>query len=656
MIVFFDILLLDDVVCLKQPHRERRLLLQDVVQKIPGQAAIAEQEILDFHRTDSQHRLEVTFAKAIAQRWEGCVLKASDEPYFPIYAADGDGAFGRWIKLKKDYIPGLGDTMDLALIGAKYDPRDAAAVQHSRGLQWTHFFVGCLLNKEEVVQSEATPRFRVIDVINHHCMNQRTLRTLNQFGAFFACTPEGCSNFHFEYGHDSVPALSTLFKKPFVVEMMGSGFEKPSAARYYTLRFPRIVKIHMDRTFEEAASFRELQLSAESARAVPVEDLSQEREKWAKRLKVGNGLSQYIIRRSQSPSSASSSEEGLGSPSSHASCPMSRQKEDSERASRRANGMHGFDSVSDGRVRIYNDDLGPAAVCIDETTMSAVDSLHEKNILTENENLSFRQSCSQTASCQDSKHRARHDCLGNPITSKPSGLSSPMRATSLAAVHQNLIPNSLELATKAGGAHSTPGSTKRKATPRSPLDTIPIYTSAASVEDSFNSEILSRPADPSPSLDQFFQQLGSEECRSSLQQSNPRAASHGTVFGIVLLNAEKSCLGKEIHRVGTALTDMLHGGTTFLSRGKIFILDSRILEQDIDPKHLRFCLRSTWSDMAGEYYYACLSWDLGSHDARIGPHPRCQLDKQSCVTPRLPALKVSFDGKEILALGEYRRR
>ena len=70
MVVFFDVLVLDDDVCLKKPHRERRLLLKDIIQTIDGRADIAEQQILDFSRPDSQRRLEMIFSKAISQRWE----------------------------------------------------------------------------------------------------------------------------------------------------------------------------------------------------------------------------------------------------------------------------------------------------------------------------------------------------------------------------------------------------------------------------------------------------------------------------------------------------------------------------------------------------------------------------------------------------------
>ncbi|KAK5680123.1 hypothetical protein LTS12_029322, partial [Elasticomyces elasticus] len=113
MVVFFDLLVLDDV-CVRKAHRERRLLLKDTVRAIDGRAGIAEQVVLDFSHRDSPHRLERLFAKSIAQRWEGCVLKGCDDPYFSILQNSVDTTSGRWIKLKKDYIPGLGDTVDLA--------------------------------------------------------------------------------------------------------------------------------------------------------------------------------------------------------------------------------------------------------------------------------------------------------------------------------------------------------------------------------------------------------------------------------------------------------------------------------------------------------------------------------------------------------------
>ena len=60
-----------------------------------------------------------------------------------------------------------------------------------------------------------------------------------------------------------------LFKRPFSVELMGAGFDKPANARYFALRFPRVLKIHNDRSFKETVSFEELQEIASRYRAEP---------------------------------------------------------------------------------------------------------------------------------------------------------------------------------------------------------------------------------------------------------------------------------------------------------------------------------------------------------------------------------------------------
>ncbi|KAE8154205.1 DNA ligase/mRNA capping enzyme [Aspergillus avenaceus] len=272
MIVFFDILLLDDNACLKKPHRERRLLLKHAVQVTPGQADIAYQRILDFSRPNSVSHLESIFTHATSSRWEGLVLKSSEDPYFPILSHTHSGQ----IKLKKDYIPGLGDTVDLTILAGRHDSRAATEATQIKNLHWTHFFVACLTNKEAVVQRHSTPRFRVVDVLTRHSMSAKNMQILNQFGQYTACAVAS-AGFEIEYGRGNIPALDVVFKSPFIVEMLGSGFEKPSGAAYFTLRFPRIVKIHWDRSFRDAASFTELQVLAGDARAVQVDSLDSTR-------------------------------------------------------------------------------------------------------------------------------------------------------------------------------------------------------------------------------------------------------------------------------------------------------------------------------------------------------------------------------------------
>ncbi|KAH7125058.1 hypothetical protein B0J13DRAFT_647263, partial [Dactylonectria estremocensis] len=124
MIMFYDILLLDDIVCGLETHDERRRQLQSLVRRIPGRTDIGSREVINFSSFDAAERLSETFAQAITQRWEGFVLKGCDDTYF---------SFNRsrpFIKLKKDYIPGLGDTADFVIIGGRRNAGD----EHELGI------------------------------------------------------------------------------------------------------------------------------------------------------------------------------------------------------------------------------------------------------------------------------------------------------------------------------------------------------------------------------------------------------------------------------------------------------------------------------------------------------------------------------------------
>jgi DNA ligase-4 len=675
MIMFFDILLLDDDICLAKPHRERRLLLQNVVQKIPGRAELAHQEVLDFSRIDSYHRLEKTFAKAITQRWEGYVLKASDEPYFPIYSTGVDTMFGRWIKLKKDYIPGLGDTVDLALIGASYKSQDAQSLSHIKKLKWTHFFVGCLLNKDAVQKEGSIPHFRVIDVLGRHSMSIQTMRILNQFGEFYARSPENFEGFAVEYGHNSLPNATTLFKQPFVVEMLGSGFEKPSGARYFALRFPRILKIHSDRTVEESASFRELQILAENARALTLNEL-EEREKWSKRLEVGSGLVQHIGNSSDPEATCSDTESEPTSPASPASVPMAASTDSYMDAYPLTTTL--VDGTQRGHQfdQSHKDHSSVHLVYIDETipNIDIENTVCESNVLVDNQNLSCCQSSSQrdvkTAS-QKSENLSTAVRLQKTLEPTVSGLSSPMRATNLYSAHRKYTPDTPETEPPILKTETSLTSLKRKIYPQSPLTTIPLWMPELSLK-SFalpDSDLQFHPDMNTDSLRRFVQSLGSNAVQSALQQSNPYAASQGTRFGIILFDPNITPLGKEMHRVVTTLATTVHQGRASLaSIGNIFFLSSSILTRDLRPEDLRFCLRTTWSQIGGEHYYGCISWDLsrrpiGSVADRVKEIMTLKMsfpditsgvpDHRDFASNTGPWIKVTFDDSDVAVLGEY---
>lgn len=77
-----------------------------------------------------------------------------------------------------------------------------------------------------------------------------------------------------------------LFKKPVMVEVLGAGFDKPSGCAFFTLRFPRVVKIHQDRSYPDALGFTEYQQLADESRRITEGDHGQIVELWLEKLDI----------------------------------------------------------------------------------------------------------------------------------------------------------------------------------------------------------------------------------------------------------------------------------------------------------------------------------------------------------------------------------
>ena len=117
MIMFYDMLLLDEDICMYKSHEERRRLLKRLITQRRGHAEICERQLVDFASRRAGERLRKIFDYGISHNWEGLMLKSSKDPYF---------SWSRTIrstKMKKMYIPGLGDTLDMAIIGAHCDAK-----------------------------------------------------------------------------------------------------------------------------------------------------------------------------------------------------------------------------------------------------------------------------------------------------------------------------------------------------------------------------------------------------------------------------------------------------------------------------------------------------------------------------------------------------
>ncbi|KAG7113627.1 DNA ligase 4 like protein [Verticillium longisporum] len=145
MIVYFDVLLIDN-------------------ESLLG--------VIDLSLRQGASDLRRAFAESITHREEGLVLKP-DDPYFD-FSKDKRSFAGCPIKLKKEYIGNFGDVGDFAVIGARYDPVKAQEY-NVPGLKWTHFYYGCLTNKEDVQRHQTKPKFMVVDTVETTVQNIPTL-------------------------------------------------------------------------------------------------------------------------------------------------------------------------------------------------------------------------------------------------------------------------------------------------------------------------------------------------------------------------------------------------------------------------------------------------------------------------------------------------
>ncbi|KXT13167.1 hypothetical protein AC579_9391 [Pseudocercospora musae] len=284
-IVYFDVLLWDDEIVMRRPVHERRMWLREIYKKIHGRAIGAEWKTIDFSSDHARRYLCEQFSAANARRCEGLVLKPCGVPYFSLDMQPADYRCS-YIKLKKDYIAGLGDEEDMAVIGASFDAQLAHTAPIKGYIKWTTFHLGCLVNKAEVEQRQTRPVFKHVGAIGHEkCIPKAVLETANILGNLSA-QPYSAKHTPRVFDVQAAPGtkMQVVFDKPLVFEMLGSGYEKPSNCNFFMLRHPRVKKLHEDRTWTDCVSFQQLQDNAEAARELPPHSESQETRMWLDKL------------------------------------------------------------------------------------------------------------------------------------------------------------------------------------------------------------------------------------------------------------------------------------------------------------------------------------------------------------------------------------
>jgi DNA ligase-4 len=230
---------------------------------------------MDFSQANAERRLMNHFAASIACRHEGLVLKPCGVSYLAHGSISG-------IKLKKDYITGLGDEADFAVVGASYSAQEAKKRSELR-LKFTHFHLGCLMDKRVLHQDGTKPVYKIVATIAYdHCMSPEILERVNIEGSLLE-EPYSEHTSPFSVRSDNMSKMDICFRDPLVFEVLGSSYSKLPGG-YFMLRHPRVRKLHQDRTWRDCITFDELQSAAAEALDSPQDSETQENVRWIAKL------------------------------------------------------------------------------------------------------------------------------------------------------------------------------------------------------------------------------------------------------------------------------------------------------------------------------------------------------------------------------------
>lgn len=260
-LVFFDVLQVGAASMLNAPYYMRRSLLESIITLVPGRSMLADRTIIidgQVHKAEGQKRLRETWAKRITECEEGLVLKASDSTY-------GDWKLP-WVKLKKDYVPGYGDTIDLVVIAAAWEKDRARELRVSTSTLTT-FYIAVLSNSSQMnIDPGCKPHF-VAYFTASYGLSREQLEEFNFWIRADAVDGPKPSVDELCYTYNvlqTLPKPSVFVRNPILVELYGAGFTKAPQSKYYELRFPRITKPFRpsERSYMECLTLRDLRAIA----------------------------------------------------------------------------------------------------------------------------------------------------------------------------------------------------------------------------------------------------------------------------------------------------------------------------------------------------------------------------------------------------------
>jgi DNA ligase-4 len=150
-IVFYELLHLNGVSLTSTHLKQRRKILESVI--IPGDSKyfrLSEYSVFSLGDSLCKRQLEEYYFEILQRKEEGLMIKGGESVYKP-------GTTGKWFKLKRNQIEGLGDSIDFTILGVSMD-RDSNFLNINHLLKLNRFWVG--VRREPC--ASPIPHFRII--------------------------------------------------------------------------------------------------------------------------------------------------------------------------------------------------------------------------------------------------------------------------------------------------------------------------------------------------------------------------------------------------------------------------------------------------------------------------------------------------------------
>jgi len=230
----FDLLFLNGEPLIRRPFGERRKLMYESFKVVEGEFMFA-----DHKDSANPEEIEVYLSKSIEDQCEGLMVKTlwKEATYEPSRRSHN------WLKCKKDYLDGCGDTLDLVVIGAFYGTG-------KRTGKYGSFLVACYDPDDDYFQSicKIGTGFKDEDLENHFTFLSKHIKPSKPTNYMVT------DNFKCDVWFDAVQVWEVKCADLTISPQHQAAVGRVHESKGIALRFPRFIRIRPDKQPEMATN------------------------------------------------------------------------------------------------------------------------------------------------------------------------------------------------------------------------------------------------------------------------------------------------------------------------------------------------------------------------------------------------------------------